>query len=210
MSNLALARRQEPRRIENGLVRTFDNRFGIWSVRVLPGQTYTTAENEMIVTILGSCVAACIRNPFTGFGGLNHFMLPESDSGDWNGVSAAMRYGNYAMEALINAVLKSGCPRNSLEIKLFGGSNLSQSGGQNVGQNNADFAMRYLRMEGLPIAATDFGGPVGRRIHYFPSTGMVKRLLMKPTSDIRLVEEERRYVTTLATVPVEGDVELFD
>ncbi len=104
--------------------------FGAHAVRVLPGETYTTSrKDEAIVTILGSCVSACIRNPRTGMGGMNHFMLPESATGQWGEeLSAAMRYGNFAMEALINAILKSGCARAELEIKLFGGANFSVGG----------------------------------------------------------------------------------
>jgi chemotaxis protein CheD len=188
----------------------FDPAFGAHSVRVLPGHSYTTgARDEMIVTVLGSCVAACVRDPATGFGGMNHFMLPESETGDWNGVGAALRYGNHAMEALINAVLKSGCRRENLEVKLFGGADLN-AGSALVGTKNAQFALRYCDLERLTVAAADLGGPVGRRIHYFPATGRVKRLLLPPTNVRSILAEERRYGTSLTTVPVEGDIELFD
>lgn len=189
--------------------RVYDRRFGAESVRVLPGDYYTTsAKDEMIVTVLGSCVAACIRNPRTGFGGMNHFMLPESNSGDWNGVSAALRYGNYAMEALINEVLKSGCARHDLEIKLFGGANLN-AGPTMVGKKNADFAMHYLKVEGLRLVAHDLGGAYGRRIHYFPATGKVQRMFLKHTVDTVIAEEERQYVKNLRHAPIEGEVDLF-
>jgi chemotaxis protein CheD len=194
---------------KNQRARLWDARFEAFGVRLLPGNTYTTdARDEMIVTVLGSCVAACIRNPRSGFGGMNHFMLPESETGEWNGVTAAMRYGNYAMEALINTVLKSGCSRSELEIKLFGGSDLT-SGPTRVGSNNSKFVIRYLEEEGLRVAATDLGGPVGRRIHYFPATGTVRRILLKPTSVAGIVEDERRYAIDLKRHPVEGDVDLF-
>ena len=124
--------------------RTYDRRRGLYAVRVLPGGAYVTRRtDEMIVTVLGSCVAACIRDPASGFGGLNHFMLPESESGTWNGVSAAMRYGNHAMEVLINEVLKSGCRRQDLEIKLFGGADLTD-GPSLIGSSNVAFVLDYL------------------------------------------------------------------
>lgn len=195
--------REAPRRL-------WDSKRALFNVRVLPGETYTTGdETEVVVTILGSCVAACIRNPRNGFGGLNHFMLPESDTGDWNGVSSALRYGNYAMEALINAVLKSGCERADLEIKLFGGAVVGE-GGTQVGPKNIAFVKRYLDAEGLAVLAADLGGPVGRRIHFHPATGLVRRLLLKPTSAAGVLAEERRYRSTIAAAPVEGDIELFD
>jgi len=187
----------------------YDPRYRAHMVRVLPGEYYTTrTDGEMVVTVLGSCVAACIRDPRTGYGGMNHFMLPESSSGDWNGSNASMRYGNYAMEALINDVLKSGCSRQDLEIKLFGGANVA--GQSNVGTKNAAFALRYLENEGLRVVAQDLGGMHGRRIHYVPSTGKVQRVLLKRAADVAVVEEERQYGLKLRSAPVEGAIELFE
>lgn len=178
-------------------------------VRVLPGDFYVTDEpGTTIATILGSCVAACIRNPHSGFGGLNHFMLPESETDQWNGVSRALRYGNFAMEALINAVLKSGCGRADLEIKLFGGSNLHGSA-VGVGAKNAAFARQYLESEGLTLAGADLGGAFGRRIHFRPATGKVQRLLLKDHDQRAVIREESRYGSTLREVDVGGDVDLF-
>jgi chemotaxis protein CheD len=175
-------------------------------VRVLPGEAYVTARSsEMIITILGSCVAACVRNPATGFGGLNHFMLPESDSGFWNGASAALRYGNYAMEVLINEVLKSGCRRQDLEIKLFGGADLTD-GPTLIGSSNVSFVLDYLRAEELAIASTDLGGSCGRRIHYHPSTGVVHRLLLGTAVHPAFIEEEHSFKNRLARTKVEGDL----
>lgn len=188
----------------------YDRRYEAYSRRVLPGDYYVTgAKDEMIVTVLGSCVAACIRDPRTGYGGLNHFMLPQSDTGEWNGVSAATRYGNHAMEALINEILKSGCSRENLEIKVFGGANVAV-GPSMVGRKNCEFVLHYLADEGLRVIAQDLGGPQGRRIHYFPATGKVGRVFLKRTSEALVVNEERQYVSKLDHVPVDGGIELFD
>jgi chemotaxis protein CheD len=194
-----------------GARRIYDPRLGMHSVRVQPGECYTTAApDETIVTVLGSCVAACIRNPETGYGGLNHFMLPASDTGEWSGVSAALRYGNYAMEVLINAVLKSGCGRDDLEIKLFGGANLND-GPSRVGSKNAAFAMKYLEDEGLAPVSVDLGGTHPRVIQYVPSTGVARRIFRKRTDEDRIIAEaERRYTDKLVVTPKEGDIELFD
>lgn len=179
------------------------------TVRVLPGEAYVTSRtDETIVTVLGSCVAACIRNPATGFGGLNHFMLPESDSGIWNGASAALRYGNYAMEVLINEVLKSGCRRQDLEIKLFGGADLTD-GPTLIGSSNVSFVLDYLKAEDLTIASVDLGGNYGRRIHYSPSTGIVHRLLLGTAVHPAFVEEEHSFKDRLARTKVEGEIDLF-
>lgn len=186
-----------------------DERLGQHNVRVQPGEYFVTGDKEaVIITVLGSCVAACIRNPFNGFGGMNHFMLPQSEAGDWNGISAHMRYGNHAMENLINEVMKSGCRRGDLEIKLFGGANL-YVGSSEVGAKNARFVTGYLKAEGLAPVASDLGGDQGRRIHYWPTTGKVKRLLLTGGEDRRVLTAETTYRTRLTATPVEGDIELF-
>jgi len=178
-------------------------------VRVLPGDTRTVSEPEQtLVTILGSCISACIRNPRTGFGGMNHFMLPQSDTGQWNGASAALRYGNFAMEALINMVLKSGCSRQELEIKIFGGANLGFHSAR-VGTKNVDFVRQYLRTEGLAVSASDVGGNHGRRIYYRPSTGVVRQLYIRTNQEARVASEELNYAETLKTETASGSIELF-
>jgi chemotaxis protein CheD len=179
-------------------------------VRVLPGDFYVSGDVQTtIVTILGSCVAACIRNPFTGYGGLNHFMLPESETEDWNGVGAAFRYGNFAMEALINAVLKSGCSRQDLEVKLFGGANMHGSV-SSVGKKNGLFARTYLEAERIRLVSADLGGEFGRRIHYCPATGKVQRLMLVDRDDKKMRHEEKSYEAALKKAQPAGDIDLFD
>lgn len=179
-------------------------------VRVLPGDYYVTGDPAAtLVTVLGSCVAACVRNPATGFGGLNHFMLPESETEEWNGASAAFRYGNFAMEALINAVLKSGCHRADLEVKLFGGAAMHGSSSE-VGRKNAAFARAYLDAENIRITAQDLGGELGRRIEYRPATGRVQRLILRDREAVSVANAETKYRTSLTAKPVSGDIDLFE
>ena len=179
-------------------------------IRVLPGDYYVTGDpSATIITVLGSCVAACIRNPATGFGGLNHFMLPESETEEWNGASAALRYGNFAMEALINAVLKSGCSRGDLEVKLFGGAAM-HGRSSDVGRKNGAFARSYLEAENIRVLAADLGGDHGRRIEYRPATGKVQRLMLRDRDLASLASEETKYRSSLTRKPVSGDIDLFD
>ncbi|MBL4907127.1 MAG: hypothetical protein JKX94_06715 [Sneathiella sp.] len=195
--------------MEHDRRRYFDLKHKKNVVRVLPGDHYITdSKNEMIVTILGSCVAACIRDPETGMGGMNHFMLPESSSGQWGAVSANMRYGNFAMETLINKILKFGCPRERLEVKLFGGGNVIP-GTIKVGDKNGQFALNYLEYEGLTPKTYDLGGTYARRIHYFPETGKVDRLFLKRTSDAMYLKEEREYNSRLPNEMGSGEIDLF-
>jgi chemotaxis protein CheD len=187
--------------------RTFDPLLGRYAIRLHPGDYYATAaSDETITTVLGTCVAACIRNPHLGYGGMNHFMLPSSETGAWGGVSAALRYGNHAMDILIGAVLKTGCPRRDMEIKLFGGADFSQ-GPMRVGEQNARFALHYLEHEGLHAVTVDLGGNRARVIQFTPATGVVKRkLLERPVR--RVLDEERQYQAKL-TVSPQGDDERF-
>lgn len=192
--------------------RFFDPRFNATSVMVLPGRHYvTSAPTEMVVTLLGSCVAACIRDPIALVGGLNHFLLPESDTGQWGAANAAMRYGNHAMETLINDIIKRGGDRGRLEVKVFGGGNIIDVQSKNsVGKLNIDFVKRYLLNEGIKISAEHLGGSLPRRIHYFPVTGKVKMLLLKRHPDQRLFNAEMSYRERIATPEDLDDIELFD
>lgn len=193
--------------------RFYDPRFKATSVMVLPGRHYVSkVSEEMIVTLLGSCVAACIRDPITAVGGLNHFLLPESNSGQWGQANAAMRYGNHAMETLINDIIKQGGIRSRLEIKVFGGAHIIEGRSTlSVGQQNVDFVENYLQNEGFTIAAKHLGGPLPRRIHYFPVSGKVNMLLLRRAPDNDLFKKEREYQSTIKTDDNDdsGDVELF-
>ena len=193
--------------------RWFDPTFKIMAVKVLPGEHYvSTAGQEMIVTVLGSCVAACVWDTRLKIGGMNHFMLPDGGSSADVPVDKAMRFGNFAMEELINDVLRRGGRRESLEIKVFGGGNVLPGVGTasvSVGDRNADFVRRYLFEEGYRIAAQDLGGQHPRRIHFFPRLGKVIRLFLKKDVERAVVNREMSYRSRLQTVEVEGDVELF-
>ncbi len=162
------------------LPRYYDSRFDAMAVKVLPGQHYVTARSdEMLVTVLGSCVSACIRDPVAGVGGMNHFMLPESTSGRWGEEDAALRFGNHAMSQLIAEILWNKGRLDRLEIKLFGGSNVTP--GTRVGDHNVAYVMRYLLDAGLQVAARHVGGKLPRAIKYFPTTGKVlMKLLTEP------------------------------
>lgn len=181
---------------------------GAHVVKLFSGDWYVSSQpNEMIATILGSCVSACIRDPLTRVGGMNHFLLP----GNENMVaehSDAARYGVFAMENLINGILKSGGRKDRLEVKVFGGGNVT-SNSQRIGSKNARFIRDFLKREGLSIASEDLEGDLPRRVHYFPDSGrvMIRRLHRK--EDFRVVEEEAQYQRRIAVKPVEGDIDLF-
>lgn len=184
----------------------FDPKFQSQCVNVLPGEFYTSHSNEMIMTILGSCVAACIRDVKLGIGGLNHFLLAEPRQ---DLACQSTRYGSYAMECLINDILRQGGSRENLEIKIFGGSDLMNSSIK-VGEKNCSFIKNYLMNEGLRIAAEDLGGTRPRRIHFWPETGRVVRLVLQQSEQLNLLTTEKRYTATLQKKEIShGDIELF-
>ena len=132
--------------------RYFDRQFEVEAVKVQPGEYYVTASNVVLVTVLGSCVSACIRDREKGVGGMNHFML--ADGGEKEMLSASARYGTYAMEILINHLMKMGARRSALEAKVFGGGRVMASlTSSQVGERNAEFVVDFLQTEGIPIAA---------------------------------------------------------
>lgn len=177
------------------------------AVKLMPADYYIGDDEVAIVTVLGSCVAACMRDPVLGIGGMNHFMLPD---GDADGGSGA-RYGSYAMELLINGLLKRGARRERLEAKVFGGGNVLQGFTANpVGTRNSEFVLAYLAAEGIPVLAQDLQGVHPRKVCYFPASGsaLVKRL--PHAHDEALAKEEHLYKRTLTKAPPRGGVELFD
>ena len=193
-----------------GARRYRDPQFEEIAIKIFPGEHYVSDQpDEMLVTILGSCVAACIRDPFLGIGGMNHFMLPEANSAGWDTASDSMRYGNVAMERLVNDILARGGLRQRLEVKVFGGGNVMKGATSNIGHRNADFVETYLVAENLPIAAHHLRGKLPRRVHYFPATGRVLLLELQRTERDALVENETSYKSRIQVEPVAGSVELF-
>ena len=178
------------------------------TIKIGPGDHYITRdEREMIVTVLGSCVAACIRDPVMRVGGMNHFMLAESTGSSWGSGSASMRYGNYAMERLINDILRNGGQRDRLEVKVFGGA-VMMAGGPSVGLRNAEFVEAYLREEGLHIVASHLRGKHARRVNYIPLSGRV--MMREMPRDTSVSAAEAGYQAGLRATPDHGAVELFD
>jgi chemotaxis protein CheD len=177
-------------------------------VKIGPGEHYVTSRpDELIVTVLGSCIAACIRDPRAGVGGMNHFMLPESATGNWGPVSASLRFGNFAMERLINDILRRGGQRARLEVKIFGGAAMLATGAA-IGDQNADFVEAYLKLENMPIAARHLRGMRARKLRYSPLTGKVMMLELAEAEAV--ADTERCFLGRAARAPEAGSVELFD
>lgn len=189
----------------------FDRTFSCDAAKILPGEYYFTGRDMLIVTVLGSCVSACIRDVRSGIGGMNHFMLPESGAADRDSpVSASMRYGSYAMEMLINQLLKQGARRENLEAKIFGGGNVLKAfTALNVGERNAEFVKRFLQAENIRVTGEDLNDIYPRKVYFFPRTGRVLVKKLKQMNNYTIVRREQTYASNLKSSTVAGDVELF-
>lgn len=188
--------------------RYYDRNFKAEAAKILPGEYFVSDRGMLLVTVLGSCVAACIRDVETGIGGMNHFMLPDDGGRDSVGTSA--RYGTYAMEVLINHLLKMGAKRNRLEAKVFGGGAvLASLSSSNVGARNAEFVLDYLKTEKIPVVAKDLLDSYPRKVYYFSETGRVLVKKLHRVHNETLFSRERDYKDRLSGAKVEGDVELF-
>lgn len=195
--------------------RYWDRENGCWMVKILPGEYYVSGSDEAISTVLGSCVSACVRDPTRGLGGMNHFMLPEDATvggpNNWldPAVGLATRYGSYAMESLINDLLKLGAARDRLEIKLFGGGRILAAM-TDVGGRNIEFIRNYMTLEGYRVAAEDLGGTQPRKVVYFPASGRARLRKLRPVENRIISHHEQLYLASLGKQAGGGDVELFE
>ena len=189
------------------LRRYFDGAEGSWVVPVLPGDFYVTKSGEIITTVLGSCVSACIRDPESGLSGLNHFMLP-NQLGSYH-AGEALRYGCYAVERLLNELVKYGARREDLEIKVFGGGKVI-AGMSDIGRKNIAFIHEYFETEGLQIAAEDTGGTCARRVRYYSDSGRVLIQRLQTTEASEVAQTETELQRHLSIAPPRGEVDLFD
>ncbi|MDM7862185.1 chemoreceptor glutamine deamidase CheD [Alteromonas sp. ASW11-36] len=192
--------------------RYYDRHFQQEAIKILPGEFYATREKGIIVTVLGSCVSVCLRDPVANICGLNHFLLPSgTDEGIAHDLmSESARYGVYAMELLINELLKLGARKSQLEAKVFGGGNVLKGITMaNIGQLNANFVLQYLRTEHIPIIAEDVLGDFPRKIYFFTETGEVKVRKIKSLNNTTIIDRESEYRMKIKQKPQSGDVDLF-
>jgi chemotaxis protein CheD len=183
-----------------------DHHFQYDAVKVLPGEYFVANEDIMIMTVLGSCISACIWDGRVRAGGMNHFMLPDGDSADGFG-----RYGSYAMELLINQMLKLGARRESMQAKVFGGAQVMAGfTTMNVGERNTKFVLDYLATERIPVVSQDVLDIHPRKVCFFPVTGkaLVKRLAHSHPETL-VVEERKGNALSVVKSTSGGSVDLF-
>ena len=193
--------------------RYWDNRYNSYIAKILPGEYYVTKQDEAISTVLGSCVSVCIWDARSGVGGMNHFMLPENNNeiladSIINGEVA--RYGNHAIEMLINDILKNGGIRKRLESKIIGGGKIIKNmEHMNIGELNVDFARQYMHIENILVVAEDTDDIYPRKVLYYPASGRVKVKKLRDMHNDTVLKRERIYSEKISSTPPQGDIELF-
>ena len=197
---------------ETALFRHSISQFEQELITIHPGEFFATREDTIISTVLGSCVAVGLYDAQARLGGLNHFMLPE-ELGKIDIVrSPNAKYGMYAMELLINDLLKLGSKKSALAAKVFGGGavlRFTNGGSSKIPGNNIDFAFEYLKKEGIPVTASDVGGQEPRKIFFFAQTGKVLLKRISGTIADLAEKEEERYLSDFFIKEHEGEVTLF-
>jgi chemotaxis protein CheD len=193
--------------------RRHDPTLGAMLATLLPGDYYVAEPGEWIGTVLGSCVSACVRDVRLGIGGMNHFMLPTDslDGGTWIGspsASAATRFGNVAMERLINEILKRGGQREQLEFKLVGGGKVLDAL-TDIGARNIQFVREYTQTEGFRVVGEDLGDVYPRKVLFEPATGSARVKKLTRAARTAVVADEARYMQRIDHTPIAGDIELF-
>lgn len=198
----------------DGINRFIDKNKNMVIAKVLPGEFYVTRHNEMIATVLGSCIAACIWDEANGVGGMNHFMLPLQNthhSDSWSADNGyACRYGNWAMEYLINEILKHGAVRRNLKAKVFGGGRIMSGKASDVGEGNIEFVIEYLHNENIKLVTQDTGGIYPRKVMFHPLSGRVFMKALQSLHNETIEKREKEYKHNIEVTPdVSGDIELF-
>ena len=182
----------------------YDAHFKNDAVKILPGEYFVHDEDLLIMTTLGSCIAACIWDRNARVGGMNHFMLPD-------GAGESGRYGSYAMELLINEMMKRGASRTTMEAKVFGGGQVvSGMTSMNVGERNTNFVLDYLKTERIPILSKDVLDVYPRKVCFLPASGkaMVKRLAAA-NPDALVAQDRAAAQRALPASTGGGSVDLF-
>lgn len=193
--------------------RFWDKRRNVIIAKILPGEFYVSTSSEIISTVLGSCISACIWDEVNGVGGMNHFLLPQKNTSqqeDWHHANSyTARYGNWAMEYLVNEIIKHGGTRNNLKAKVFGGGKIIHTMTSDVGNGNVEFVMKYLKLENIPIVANDTGGPWPRKVMFDPLTGRAQIKKLRSMHNDTVQRRERQYVHDVVEHEAESNIELF-
>lgn len=164
----------------------------LFIAKILPGEVYVTRNHELVSTLLGSCIAVCMRDRVSNVGGMNHFKLPASSSPTKSANNA--NYGLYAMELLINEIMKNGGNRNNLECAVFGGGKVVSSMTSDIGDKNIAFVTQFLKEERIQVVQMKTGGTCALQVYYHPISGNAFSVGLDESQSAHIKAEEKRYM----------------
>ncbi|MEW5756544.1 MAG: chemoreceptor glutamine deamidase CheD [Pseudomonadota bacterium] len=192
----------------NHIKRSWDPTRKIFIARIMPGEVYVTRTHELISTLLGSCIAVCMLDKVNKIGGMNHFMLPAGANP--KAAQENANYGLYAMELLINSIMKNGGQRQHLEAKVFGGGNVLKGVNSNVGGKNIEFVTTFLRQERIPILSQNTGASCAQQVYYHPLSGDAFAILQEQASAPQIKAAEKAYHDKINKEIEESSITFFD
>lgn len=215
-----LTNRNKPEKIPSALPgfedinRYWDPKHGFFSAKILPGQYYVSNNDELIATTLGSCISVCAVDRISGIGGMNHFMLPvysENHKDSWGStvVNAETRYGNFAMEHMINDIIKYGGVKSRIELKIIGGGRVMDKITDVVALRNIAFVYDYVASERLKLISEDVGDRYPRKVLFHLKSGKVKVRKLKKENNTTLMRRDTEYMDRMKVEKFEGSVDLF-
>jgi len=172
--------------------RYWDKRRELPVARILPGELYVTKHHELITTLLGSCVAVCMRDKINKIGGMNHFKLPQPMDGHHDQENT--NYGIYAMELLINEILKEGGNKSFFECSIFGGGNVLQGVSNDIGKKNIKFVLDFLQQDGIPVIGQETGHTTGQQVYFHPVSGKTFSAIKDKASLAAIKSAENKYL----------------
>lgn len=189
--------------------RYWDKQKQCFAAKILPGEYYVSKQQEMITTVLGSCISVCVHDPVAEIGGMNHFMLPKDKGNGGELISDSFRYGDAAMEMLVNELMRNGAERHRLVFKAFGGGQIIKTM-MSIGQDNIAFLHKFMTMEGFKLSSSDLGGPHPRKVRFYSASGKVQMKKLQHMHNDTITRRETNYQSRLKTEKVEaGDIDLF-
>lgn len=190
--------------------RYYDNYFANYAVKILPGEFYATNDDTIIVTVLGSCVAVCLYDAVRNVRGMNHFLLPNDETAHEALIPESARYGCFAMELLINEMIKLGAEKRHLTAKVFGGGNVMKGFIQNnVGERNVEFTFDYLKKEHIPVLASDVLNSYPRKVYFSADNGIVNVKKIRSLNNTTILDRESEYKLRLRQSTMANDIDLF-
>lgn len=161
------------------------------TIKISPGEYCVINSGEVIVTVLGSSVTACIRDTRQGIGGMHHFMVANVNE-DQPLNQAMESMASAGMDSFISRLIEMGAEEENLEAKVFGGGNvLNRLQRSNLGASSAQFLLSYLANRCIPVVAADMLDIYPRKVYFFPDTGevLVKKLKQMKNETILLREQ---------------------